>query len=262
MNDETSKSEEFNIGIVVEQAKKVVLDPIGFYRDMPTSGGYVNPIIFLVVMTAVTMLVGFIFSLIGLAKFNPLIGSAVTLSMLIIVPIIAVLGSFVAAAIMFVIWKLMGSQKDYETAYRCVAYSFAIGPVIAVISFIPYIANLIKALWGSYLLYTASVEVHNIKAKTAMIVFGIIAALNIMMSFGAERSARNLQSKWGNYSQEIEKAYNEGSVGAALEKMEDMDEMTPEEAGKQFGELMKGLGEFSKGLEESAAKAKESEKED
>jgi hypothetical protein len=262
MNDETSNAEEFNIGIVIEQAKKVVLDPIGFYRNMPTSGGYANPIIFLVVMTAATMVIAFVFSLIGLAKFNPMIGGVMTISMLIIMPIFAVLGSFIAAAIMFVIWKLMGSQKDYETAYRCVAYSFAIGPVIAVISFIPYVANLVKALWGCFLLYTASVEVHDIKAKTAMIVFGIFAALNIMMSVGVERSARTFQSKFGNYNKEIEKAYNEGSVGAALEKMENMDEMTPEEAGKQFGELMKGLGEFSKAMEESAAEAEESEKDD
>ena len=258
MNDETSNTEEFNIGTVIEQAKKVVLDPIGFYRNMPTSGGYANPIIFLVVMVAITMVIGFVFSLIGLAKFNPMIGGAVTIGMLVIVPIVAVIGSFIAAAIMFVIWKLMGSQKDYETAYRCVAYSTAIGPVIAVISFIPYVANLVKALWGCFLLYTASVEVHEIKAKTAMIVFGIIAALNVMMGFGAERSMRNIDS----YSQQIEKAYNEGSVGATLKKMENMDELTPEEAGKQFGELMKGLGEFSKGMEQTVSEGEESEKED
>lgn len=248
------KNDAFDLGTVISDAKKVIFDPVGFYKSMPTTGGYANPLIFFVVMIAATVVIGFVLNLIGLVKFNAIIGGGIGFSMLFIVPIVGVIGSFIAAGIMFIIWKLMGSEKDYETAYRCVAYSSAIAPVIAVISLIPYLAGLVKALWGGFLIYTASVEVHKIKSQTAVIVIGILTALNVLMGFGSERTARHLQGKFKGYekaAEEFEKSYKSGSIGAAAKQLENMDEMTPEEAGKQMGEFLKGLEAFSEGLEES-----------
>ena len=250
----------FNFGTVIEDAKKVITDPVGFYKSMPTTGGYANPVIFVIVMTLATAVIGFLLSAIGIVKFNAIVGGAVTIGMVIIIPIFAVLGSFIAAAIMFVIWKLMGSEKDYETAYRCIAYSSAIAPVIAVISLIPYLANLIKALWGGFLIYTASTEVHKIKNQTAMIVIGILTALNVFISFGSERTARHWQGKMKGFekaTEQFERSAKDGSIGAALQNMESMEDMTPEEAGKQVGEFLKGLEKFGEGLEESVKEAEE-----
>lgn len=253
-------NDAFNFGTVIEDAKKVITDPVGFYKSMPTTGGYANPLIFVVVMTLATAIIGFLLSAIGIVKFNAIVGGAVTIGMVIIIPIFAVLGSFIAAAIMFVIWKLMGSEKDYETAYRCIAYSSAIAPVIAVISLIPYLANLIKALWGGFLIYTASTEVHKIKNQTAMIVIGILTALNVFISFGSERTARHWQGKMKGFekaTEQFERSAKDGSIGAALQNMESMEDMTPEEAGKQVGEFLKGLEKFGEGLEESVKEAEE-----
>ena len=247
-------NDAFNFGTVIEDAKKVITDPVGFYKSMPTTGGYANPVIFVIVMTLATAVIGFLLSAIGIVKFNAIVGGAVTIGMVIIIPIFAVLGSFIAAAIMFVIWKLMGSEKDYETAYRCIAYSSAIAPVIAVISLIPYLANLIKALWGGFLIYTASTEVHKIKNQTAMIVIGILTALNVFISFGSERTARHWQGKMKGFekaAEQFESSAKDGSIGAALQNIESMEDMSPEEAGKQVGEFLKGLEKFSEGLEES-----------
>lgn len=255
-----TESEAFNLNTVINDAKKVIFDPVGFYKPMPTTGGYVNPLIFVAVMVAATMLIGFVLNLIGLVKFNAIVGGGVGLSMLVIGPIVGVIASFIVAGIMFVIWKLMGSEKDYEAAYRCVAYSSAIAPVIAVISLIPYVAGLIKALWSGFLIYTASIEVHKIKAQTAMIVIGILTALNVIVGFSSERTMRSFSGKMAGFEQaakELEKSYKSGSIGAAAKHLENIDEMTPEEAGKQMGEFLKGLEDFSKGLEESV---KENEK--
>lgn len=30
----------FNLATVIEDAKKVIANPVGFYREMPTTGGY------------------------------------------------------------------------------------------------------------------------------------------------------------------------------------------------------------------------------
>jgi len=254
-----SASDTFDFGTVIEEAKRVIFDPVGFYKSMPITGGYANPIIFLVVMVAATMLIGFVLNLIGLVKFNAIAGGAISISMLIVGPIVGVIASFIVAGVMFVIWKLMGSERDYEAAYRCVAYSTAIAPVIAIISLIPYLAGLIKALWTGFLIYTASIEVHKIKSQTAMIVIGILTALNVIIGFGAERATRHIQGELKGFekaAQEFEKSYKSGSIGEAAKNLEKMGEMTPEEAGKQMGEFLKGLEKFSEGLEESV---KESE---
>lgn len=250
MSESETQSASFNINTVIEDAKKVITNPVGFYRDMPTSGGFAEPIVFLVVMVVTTMIISFLFDLIGLTSFNTIIGGGVALASIIIVPIFATIGSFIAAGIMFVIWKLMGSEKDYETAYRCVAYSLAIGPVIAVISFIPYLAGIIKTLWSCFLMYAASTETHKLKTTTAKIVFGVLAFLGVVMGFSSEKAARNFQNQFGAAFERLSEGTKEGSVADVLKNLENMDELTPEEAGKQVGEFMKKMEKFSQGLEE------------
>lgn len=255
-NDTDSSSVDsgnsFDINTVIEDAKKVILSPVEFYKNMSQTGGYANPLVFAVAMAIATAVVLFVFSIIGLAKFNPIMAGIGGLSLLIMMPIGVILGCFVGAAILFVIWKLMGSEKSYEVAFRCVAYSMAIMPVIAVISFIPYVANIVKTLWSCFLLYVASIHVHGLKDQTSKIVFGVIAAILVLTGIGSERATRNITS----LADKFQKEYKRGSIGSALESLENADEMTPEEAGKEFGKFIKGLEEFSKGVEESTKEEK------
>lgn len=257
-----TQSNAFDFGTVIDDAKKIITDPIGFYRSMPTEGGYANPAIFVIVMALATAVIGFVLGAIGIVKFNAMIGGAVTIGMIILLPIFAVIGSFIGAAVLFVIWKLMGSEKNYETAYRCFAYSMAIGPVIAVVSLIPYLAGIIKTLWSGFLYYTASTEVHKIKPETARIVIGILTAIFLIMSINGERAARKWQGKFEVFEEQasrFEKELKEGSIGYSVKNMKDVEDMTPEEAGKQVGEFLKGLEKFSQGVEEGARDSKQAE---
>lgn len=246
----------FNLGTVIDDAKKIITDPAGFYREMPTSGGYSNPLIFVVVMAAVTGLLISLYSLFGFGMPGAMMAGGFALAAIIMFPIMAVIGSFIGACIIFVVWKLMGSEKDYEVAYRCVAYSFAIAPIVLLISAIPYLAGVIKTLWGCFLMFVASVEVHKIKPQTAKIVFGILAILGVIFGLRSEHTARNWQHKFEN-------AMHDSKIPEAFKDLEGMEDMTAEEAGKAMGEMMKGLGEFSKGLEASMEEAKkEAEEQD
>ena len=126
---------------------------------------------------------------------------------------------------------------------------------MAAISFIPYIAGIIQKIWGAILMIIASTEVHKLKDATAKVVFGILAVIGILFGISSEKIARDMSSQaenWSELAEEIGKSYEEGSLGDAAKKLENLDEMTPEEAGKQVGELLKGLEKFSKGLEEGA----------
>lgn len=251
MSDSNTSDSTFNLATVIEDAKKVILNPVGFYKEMPTTGGYSNPLIFVVVMAVIAGLILSVYAVLGFGSAAMAGGMAI--GAVIIVPIFAAIGSFIAAAIIFIIWKLMGSDKNYETAYRCVAYSMAIAPVFAAISFIPYIATIIRVLWFWLLMYIASIEVHSIKDSTAKIVFGILAALFVLGGISGEKAQRNASKYLSSWSEAAQRGeYKAGSLGKAMQDMPNVEDMTPEEAGKQFGEFLKGMEQFSKGLEESA----------
>ncbi|MEO6696945.1 MAG: YIP1 family protein, partial [Gammaproteobacteria bacterium] len=119
-------------------------------------------------------------------------------------------GSFIGAGILYVIWKLMGSTQNYETAYRCLAYAYAITPVVTLLGFVPYL-GLIGLVWMLYLLVVASVEVHGIAAKTAWIVFGILTVLLALFQISAYRTAQQMgqsgeamQRNMGEFSKQME----------------------------------------------------------
>lgn len=222
-------SSNFDLGKVIETAQSVILQPVSFYRNMQKSGGYIEPLIFMLVMAVIGGLIIAFFSLFGGGRF-----AAVGIAAVIFMPIMVAIWGFIGAAIMFVIWKLMGSNESYETAYRCVAYSSAIFPVIMLIGLIPYLGSAIGVIWGIYLMIAASTEVHGINKNTAMIVFGILGFISLIMNLSAEQANRQMQDKMEKFGQQMEHS------------MDNIGEMTPEEAGKALGEFMKGLEEASK----------------
>ena len=248
----------FNLGTVIDDAKKVITNPVDFYRNMPTEGGFANPLIFVTVMAAITGLMISIFSLVGFGGAGAMMAGGFALAAIIVFPIMAVIVSFIFAAIIFVIWKLMGSDKDYEIAYRCTAYSFAIAPIVMLISLIPYLGGIVKTLWICFLLYIASIEVHQIEAHKAKIVLGVLAAIGILVGFSSERTAR----KYAHWGDRAGRAIAKSNIPEAFKDLENIEDMTPEEAGRQVGEFMKDLGKFSKGLEDAIEETeKEAEEE-
>jgi len=54
----------FNIATVIQDTKKVLLTPVTFYREMPTSGGFSDPIIFVIVMAVASGILTSILSII------------------------------------------------------------------------------------------------------------------------------------------------------------------------------------------------------
>ncbi|MDD5723251.1 MAG: YIP1 family protein [Syntrophales bacterium] len=230
MVDNKSMTEERmkqNVIAILNTMKEVIIDPAGFFRKMPKSGGFVDPIIFIMGMGLLVGVINLILSIVGLG-FAASFGKA--LLFVVLTPVFAVIFGFVGAAIMFIIWKIMGSQESFETAYRCGAYASAITPVTTIIGTVPYLGSMIGMVWMTYLMVSASIEVHGIKAKIAWIVFGIIFGLFLLINLSATYGARHLSGelKQWQYSQK------------------EFDKMTAEEKGKSVGAFLKGM---QKGVE-------------
>ena len=128
------ETKSIDLSSIQKMAMSVLTSPSAFFREMPKTGGFVEPLIFMVIMGIISGLIQTIFSLISL---NIAGGMAMGVASIILVPIFVVIGGFIGAAILFLIWKLLGSQESYETAYRCGAYISVLMPIITVLGLIP-----------------------------------------------------------------------------------------------------------------------------
>ncbi|MGV8075180.1 MAG: YIP1 family protein [Syntrophobacteraceae bacterium] len=206
----------------IDIVQKVITAPVSFYRDMAKSGGLVEPLIFAIVMGVVAGLIQAVLAIVG-------IGMAVSfltaLASIVLVPIFVAIFGFIGAGILFVIWKLMGSQESFEVSFRCLAYAAAITPITAFLNAIPYIGPIIGLLWMTYLLVNASTEVHQIQPKLAWIVFGFICAVFALGSISSQMAARKMTTELDEFKRQTEQ----------------LEQMNPEDAGKAVGEFLKGM---------------------
>jgi hypothetical protein len=204
----------------------VITNPAGFYKDMPVSGGLADPMVFLAAMGIVTGIIQAFLSIIG---FGYKVTFFMAIASIIFVPLMAVIFSFIGAGIFFVIWKLMGSEQSFETAYRCVAYAAAISPITTLIGVIPYLGALVAMGWMLFLIVTASQEVHKLESQKTWIVFGIVFGLFALLNLNSQYAARNMKKEMKKYNKQ----------------MEQMENMTSEEAGRAMGEFFKGFNQGS-----------------
>lgn len=236
-NMETAEKAKAVKQAILDSALRIIKDPAGFFRDMPKSGGFGDPLVFAVVMGVVA---GLVRALLGLFHFGGIVSTGMAIAAVVLTPIMVIIFGFVGAAILFVIWKLMGSGESYETAYRCGAYASAITPITALVNAIPFVGMLVGLGWMLYLLVMASVEVHKIAAGTAWKVFGVIAAVLVLMGGCSEVAARKMRNHSEAWQREL---------GVKPGK-----DMTPEEAGKAAAVFMKAMQEAAA---KEAAKQKE-----
>ncbi len=223
MTDQFSRPNvEKTISTVSETMMQVITNPVGFYQSMPRSGGFVEPLVFAIIMGVIGGVLQAILGVFGSGFAGTIL---MALASIIIGPIMIAIFGFVGAAILFVIWRLLGSQQSYETAYRCGAYATAVTPVTSILNIIPYIGPALGVAWMAYLMIIASIQVHQVKPKIALIVFGILGGLLVVGSIGSQFGAKRMEKQMDKFQSEMGK----------------IDEMKPEEAGKAIGEFLKGM---------------------
>jgi hypothetical protein len=204
---------------IFDAALKVIKKPVAFYQKMPKEGGITQPALFLAVMT----LIGFLIMLVGKALILRSTDVTGGIIMLIVIPTIIIVLSFVTAAILFAIWKILGSEETYETAYRCMAYTYAVLPVASVLVFIPVIGAAIGTIWIAYLLVVASVHVHKIKPAMAWLVWGLITLLFIGINISFEMGSRSAQEKLTKEGYKMEQMHDE-----IMKEVEEAQKKAPE----------------------------------
>lgn len=195
----------FDLVRIAKTAIRVITSPTLFFKEMPRTGGFIEPLVFMVVMGFIGGLIQAVFGIAGLQQVNLEMDA---ISFIMMLTILIVVSGFVAAAIYFIIWKLMGSQESFETAYRCNAYISALIPITAVLSPFSYVNQIVSVFLITLFLVIASVQVHNQPVKKAWLVFGILGLIFMVASIASESALRHLQGTEMDMQENLQELYN------------------------------------------------------
>lgn len=181
-----------DVRLISDQAAAVIAAPAAFYRTtMPRTGGFKGPLVFMIVLTLVG---SFLFALGFALSVNPVAGLIMAAASVLLVPLVVSILSFLMSALLFLVWRALGSKQSFETSYRVFAYTYSIFPITTVLGFLPYL-GLVGMGWNFVLLAIASVEVHRIPARVAYPVFGLITLLLAVLAVNAQPQLRALQQQ-------------------------------------------------------------------
>ena len=154
------------IGVV----KTVFFKPKDFYQNMPTTGGFPPPLIFLAVCLGISALIS-----------NIIWGTVAGFFYFLIFGLIF---SFIGAAILYFVGQQFFEGKGtYEGTYRVVAYA----GVVSLLGWIP-VVNFLAALYGFYLQIVGLGKVHKITQGQAvvsvLIAFAVYLIVGILIPGG------------------------------------------------------------------------------
>ena len=200
-----SEPGDFSFGTVVAIARQVLLDPRSFFARLPKHGGYGEPVIFVGIMSVIAGVLGAV-----LSNFTPLRigGMTFAIESILVIPLAAIIGSFIAGGLMHAVWTRMGSRQDFETTYRCVAFSTAIIPVATLIAVLPYFGTLVVNIWWFWLMLLASVTVHGLDLRKSQYVLGALALVVILLNLSGEKTQREFDARDNEFNQQMGELQN------------------------------------------------------
>jgi hypothetical protein len=156
--------------------KKVMTDPRSFYHEMPASGGFENPLVFVVTCA----LVYFVFIVV-------VVGVAEALNSLFLLFLTYIFGPGV---LMLASQFLFQGEGDYEATLRVCAYAGA----CLVLAWVPAL-GIFAYLYSLYLVFLGTEKVHKLdptKAAIATLVAVLVTAAIMLFVLGEGRIRRPL----------------------------------------------------------------------
>ena len=151
--------------------KEVIQRPNDFYRKMPTTGGYTEPLTFAAISYFIYGLLGVLFD--RETVENCMHSSNIELSLstmllfLIVIPVIGITSIFIGAIFFDIIYKLLGGTGNYRGTVRFISYASS----VMVFSWIPLVGWIFR-VYEMYLYIVGGKFVHNISmGKSTVAVF-------------------------------------------------------------------------------------------
>ncbi len=163
----------------VVAVRRLVLEPVAFFRGMNRQGDFVNPLVFAIICWEISAIIGgflgVLGSLVGLGARG--VGEAIVsfLASLILTPIFAVVALFIGAGIIHLLVMLLARPMStgFETTFRVIAYS----NVTSLITWVPILGALVGSIWSIVLLVLGVREGHATSTGKAAVIVLIPVAV-------------------------------------------------------------------------------------
>ena len=146
----------FNFKQFIEDSKAVLLNPKEYFSKMPVSGGFVEPVIKVLIYGTIIGIINYIWFLtgLGIASGASWLGGSIGIMALFGSIIFSVIGLFIGGVIMLVISAILGGNTNYEANVRVVAALMVMSVVQSLFGFLDSvhlylsaIVNIAISLW-------------------------------------------------------------------------------------------------------------------
>lgn len=174
----------------IETWKEIIQTPSDFYRRMPTSGGYADPLTFAAISYVIYGLLTALFnrgmSMGGMyGTYGRGFSFSAVIAAAIMTPIVGIISTFIVAAILYIIYKVLGGTGSYEGTVRVISYATA----VLALSWIPLL-GLLASIYVLYLYIVGGMTVHNVSmGKSAVAVLLPIVLIFILAMLVASLAA-------------------------------------------------------------------------
>jgi hypothetical protein len=174
----------------VDVARRVILQPAGFFASMPRGVPLLNPLIFAVICIEISALLSALLVLAGVQQnpgFNPNPQNALpsvftpgsALASIVLAPIFGAIGLFIAAAIQQLLVRLIvgAGNSGFASTFRVASYT----QVTGLVNWIPVVGPLLS-LYGLYLAIVGIREAHGTTTGKAALVILIPFAVVLVVA--------------------------------------------------------------------------------
>ena len=167
--------------------KEVILRPSEFYRSMPKTGGYADPLTFAAInFILYGLLTALIAGLFGRGMYGGMydgmyggfrgLGFLTIITNVIIIPFAGIISLFIEAAILYIIYKVLGGKGSYEGTVRFISYATA----VLLLSWIPFL-GWVFGIYGIYLYILGGMNVHDVSMVKSTIAVLLPTFLAILL---------------------------------------------------------------------------------
>jgi hypothetical protein len=220
---------------IVDSFVRVLTRPSEFWASASVreQKGFGPPIAFAVAMGLVAGVVGAILALTGLGGafggLGLMIGGAAGVAAVIITPIFYAIGCFIGGGVVYLVAAIAGGRADYEQSVRIAGYASAVGPIAALVGFIPLL-GLVPSLYGLYLVALGVIAIEAGDRRKTFIAAGVLAGILVLfqlVGLAARSAGDRLQARYGAGS-ELEQNMQRSTE--ELQRMSDQMRRAAEEA--------------------------------
>lgn len=183
---------EFNlqdpVNSFVSTVRTLVLNPVGFFREIPRRGNFVNPLVFAIICALINGLIGGIIAFfISLGSRTQGFGGAFVglIGSIIFTPVGVVIGLFIGAGILhLLVMLLVRPNAGFEATFRVGAYA-SVTQLVSWLSVVPILGILVGLVVGLYGLFLGIVGIREVHSTTtgraALVVLIPIAVIFLLV---------------------------------------------------------------------------------